>query len=67
MSTEGDTMEPEPGCPDRVQMSLDPFGETPSPTMELSKDEPRDTKEINLNKLRRRPQRFEGSYEPNKI
>ena len=49
MSTEGDAMEPEPGCPDRVQTSLDPFGETPGPTMEPSKEELGEHHEMDLN------------------
>ena len=40
VSTEGDTTEPEQGCPDKIQMNRDPFGETPGPTMEPSNKEP---------------------------
>ena len=46
VSTKGDARKPEAGCPDRVQMSLDPFGETPGLTTEPSNEEPGEHQEI---------------------
>ena len=49
VSTEGDPTEPEPGCPNRVQTSLDPFGETPGPTTKPSNEEPGEHQEMDPN------------------
>ena len=49
VSTKGDATEPEPGCPDRVQTSLDSFGETPGPTTEPSNEESGQYLEMDLN------------------
>ena len=49
VSTGGDAMKPELGCPDRAQTNLDLFGETPGPTTELSNKELGDHQEMDLN------------------
>ena len=49
VSTGGDITEPESRCPDKVQTNLDPFGETPSPTTELSSEAWGGPQEMDLN------------------